>query len=54
VGYGPATHVLEFRILGPFEARQDGEVVRIGGPKQRALLAILVLTFPFVLAASAS
>jgi DNA-binding SARP family transcriptional activator len=43
VGYGPATHVLEFRILGPFEARQDGEVVRIGGPKQRALLAILVL-----------
>jgi DNA-binding SARP family transcriptional activator len=44
VGYGPATHVLEFRILGPFEARQDGEVVRIGGPKQRALLAILVLS----------
>jgi DNA-binding SARP family transcriptional activator len=43
VGYGHATHVLEFRILGPFEARQDGEVVRIGGPKQRALLAILVL-----------
>jgi DNA-binding SARP family transcriptional activator len=44
VGYGPATHALEFRILGPFEARQDGEVVRIGGPKQRALLAILVLS----------
>ena len=44
MGYGHATHVLEFRILGPFEARQDGEVVRIGGPKQRALLAILVLS----------
>jgi DNA-binding SARP family transcriptional activator len=42
VGYGQA--LLEFRILGPFEARVDGEAVPLGGPKQRALLAILVLS----------
>ena len=34
---------LEFRILGPLEARRDGEVVALGAPKQRALLAILLL-----------
>jgi DNA-binding SARP family transcriptional activator len=35
--------VLEFRILGPLEARDGDEAVPLGGPKQRALLAILLL-----------
>jgi YVTN family beta-propeller protein len=35
--------VLEFRILGPFEVMDDGRSLNIGGPRQRALLAILVL-----------
>jgi WD40 repeat protein/DNA-binding SARP family transcriptional activator len=34
---------LEFRILGPLSVRVDGEPVPIGGPKQRALLALLLL-----------
>jgi DNA-binding SARP family transcriptional activator len=34
---------VEFRILGPLEARQGGDVVRLGGARQRALLAILLL-----------
>jgi DNA-binding SARP family transcriptional activator len=33
---------LEFRILGPLEVRLNGAVVRVGGPKQRALLALLL------------
>ena len=33
---------LEFGILGPLEVRRDGESVRIGGPRQRALLALLL------------
>jgi DNA-binding SARP family transcriptional activator len=42
VGYvGPAVH---FGILGPLEVRQDGgEAMALGGPRQRALLAILAL-----------
>lgn len=35
---------LEFRILGPLEVLADGEPVSIGGPKQRALLALLLLS----------
>jgi YVTN family beta-propeller protein len=35
---------LEFRVLGPLEVRADGVAVRVGGPKQRALLAMLVLS----------
>jgi WD40 repeat protein/DNA-binding SARP family transcriptional activator len=35
---------LEFRILGPLAVRVDGESVPIGGPKQRALLALLLLS----------
>jgi DNA-binding SARP family transcriptional activator/ABC-type transport system substrate-binding protein len=35
---------LNFRILGPLELRVDGEQVRLGGPKQRALLALLLLS----------
>src|SRR6266545_947965 len=34
---------LEFRILGPVEVSNGAEVLRLGGPKQRALLADLVL-----------
>jgi DNA-binding SARP family transcriptional activator len=35
--------VLEFRILGPLEVLVDGRPARLGGPKQRAALAILLL-----------
>jgi DNA-binding SARP family transcriptional activator len=35
---------LEFRILGPLAVRVDGAPVPIGGPKQRALLALLLLS----------
>ena len=38
----PSTR-LEFRILGPLVVRVDGAAVPIGGPKQRALLALLLL-----------
>src|SRR5262249_36513966 len=34
---------MEFRILGPLEAREDGGLVALGGAKQRALLAVLLL-----------
>jgi DNA-binding SARP family transcriptional activator/DNA-binding beta-propeller fold protein YncE len=34
---------LEFRVLGPLEARSEGEGLPLGGPKQRALLAVLLL-----------
>ena len=34
---------MEFRILGPLEAREGDDVVRLGGARQRALLAILLL-----------
>jgi WD40 repeat protein/DNA-binding SARP family transcriptional activator len=35
---------LEFRILGPLAVRVDGMPVAVGGPKQRALLALLLLS----------
>ena len=35
---------LEFRILGPLSVRVDGSPVPVGGPKQRALLALLLLS----------
>jgi DNA-binding SARP family transcriptional activator len=34
---------MEFRILGPVEARADGGPIDLGRPKQRALLAALLL-----------
>lgn len=34
---------LEYRLLGPVEAWWDGVPVRLGGPKPRALLAVLLL-----------
>jgi hypothetical protein len=36
--------VLEFRILGPLEVVDGRGPVRLGGPKQRATLAILLLS----------
>ena len=35
--------VLEFRMLGPFEVVDDERSLALGGPKQRALLAVLLL-----------
>jgi DNA-binding SARP family transcriptional activator/streptogramin lyase len=34
---------LAFSLLGPLEARLDGEVLPLGGPRQRAVLALLLL-----------
>ena len=34
---------VELAVLGPLEARIDGSAVNLGGPKQRAVLAILLL-----------
>src|SRR5262245_14213602 len=33
----------EFRLLGPLEASADGQSLELGGPKQRAVLAYLLL-----------
>jgi DNA-binding SARP family transcriptional activator len=35
---------MEFRILGPLEVVNAGQPVPVGGPKQRTLLALLLLT----------
>src|SRR6476469_2339907 len=40
----PSRAVLEFRLLGPLEVVGDGGPVRLGGPRQRATLAILLLS----------
>jgi DNA-binding SARP family transcriptional activator/ABC-type transport system substrate-binding protein len=37
------TTSVEFAVLGPVEARVDGQKLPTGGPKQRAVLAILLL-----------
>jgi DNA-binding SARP family transcriptional activator len=34
---------MEFRILGPLDVRDNGRTVTLGGPKQRALLAVLLV-----------
>ncbi len=34
---------MEFRILGPLEVADDGKAGPLGGPKQRAVLAMLLL-----------
>jgi len=34
---------LDFRILGPLEAEEDGRLLTLGGAKHRALLALLLL-----------
>jgi DNA-binding SARP family transcriptional activator len=33
---------VEFRILGPLEVFEQGRSLALGGPRQRALLALLV------------
>ena len=38
-----ASSAIEFRVLGPVEALRDGEPLRVGGKRQRALLALLLL-----------
>ena len=38
-----AAQVTEFGILGPLEARRDGEELGLGGRNQRAVLALLLL-----------
>jgi DNA-binding SARP family transcriptional activator/nucleotide-binding universal stress UspA family protein len=39
----PSAEVLDFRILGPLEVVGEQGPLRLGGPKQRATLAILLL-----------
>src|SRR5215216_6940150 len=34
---------MEFRLLGPLEVAADGRALPLGGPKQRSLLALLLL-----------
>jgi DNA-binding SARP family transcriptional activator/DNA-binding beta-propeller fold protein YncE len=34
---------MEFRILGPLEVEEDGRLLKLGGAKQRAVLALLLL-----------
>ena len=34
---------MEFRLLGPLEVCSDGELIVLAGPKQRAILTILLL-----------
>src|SRR3954470_22432912 len=34
---------MEFRVLGPLEVLADGRALDLGGQKQRALLAILLI-----------
>jgi DNA-binding SARP family transcriptional activator len=36
--------MLRFSVLGPLEVRDGGDLVRLGGPKQRATLALLLLS----------
>jgi DNA-binding SARP family transcriptional activator len=40
----PTNHQIEFRVLGPLTVRIGGRAVAAGGPKQRALLALLLLS----------
>jgi hypothetical protein len=35
--------MLELRLLGPVQAARAGRDVPLGGPKQRAVLAVLLL-----------
>src|SRR5262250_3332713 len=37
------TRFAEFGILGPLEVRRSGRAVPLGGPRQRAVLALLLL-----------
>src|SRR6266581_292027 len=41
---GGRAAVIDYRLLGPIEADLNGRALDVGGPKQRALLAILLLS----------
>ena len=41
--YGRATNPLDFRVLGPLQVASNGTSLPIGGAKQRAVLALLLL-----------
>src|SRR5918992_1563970 len=43
VSSGDLRQALEFRLLGPFEVASADAVLPVGGPRQRALLAYLLL-----------
>jgi WD40 repeat protein/DNA-binding SARP family transcriptional activator len=47
----PSTGNLQFRLLGPLEVWRDGRPVRLGGDRQRGLLALLLLQANAVVAA---
>jgi len=38
--------MIEFRVLGPIEVVRDGSPVALGGPRQRVLLALLLVDAP--------
>ena len=40
---GQSRAVVEFRLLGPLEAVENGQPVHLGGRQQRALLAVMLL-----------
>ena len=35
--------LLQFRVLGPLEVCRDGQPLALGGERQRALLALLLI-----------
>ena len=47
-GSAAYVQVVDIRVLGPVEVVVDGESVALGGPRQRALLAVLVAAAPRV------
>ena len=42
-GPGAGSPAFEFRILGPVQAVRDGRELALGGPKRRAVLALLLV-----------
>jgi DNA-binding SARP family transcriptional activator len=42
-GYVPDTNELDFRVLGPLQVASNGSFLPLGGAKQRAVLALLLL-----------
>src|SRR5262249_21394172 len=40
---GKEGRLMEFRLLGPLEVLHEGRAIALGGPKRRALLALLLL-----------
>src|SRR5690348_559236 len=43
IGTAGGRRGMEFGVLGPLEVREGGQVIPLGGAKQRALLAVLLL-----------